>query len=325
MHDERRALWRGAEVEWVGPARRCGGVPLRRGDRGVVVEPGRWDVGSVAVLAVGGPWSPGRRARRTRRGRITVRFDGGTVRARRDELALVAADHPLRPHADGTVADWWLAALEPWGDAPSVAAFVPRVFPTVTRVLHPFDDLDHGGPAAWDEVVAATPGVDRRSVLTRQVRGATTGERPPWRERFGEPAEGRLPAAVAAALVELLRPRTTTPDDVLVAIWGGWGDAPPASVPGAATVATPHRGHVLLRGPLDGVLTPVGIHPEPGTATSGLWWPADRAWFVVTEVDDVWTYVAGDTALAADLEGRAELETVPTSFDEPATELVDQR
>lgn len=27
------------------------------------------------------------------------------------------------------------------------------------------------------------------------------------------------------------------------------------------------------------------------------WWPDDRAWFVGTEIDDPWTYVAGSTAL----------------------------
>jgi hypothetical protein len=92
-----------------------------------------------------------------------------------------------------------------------------------------------------------------------------------------------------------------------VAVWEGWGDVPPQRFPGAARLATPGRGHFLLRGPLTGVLVSVAAtgFDRP---TAGLWWPADRAWFVATELDLDWTFVAGGTQLVERLHQNPRLE-----------------
>jgi hypothetical protein len=42
--------------------------------------------------------------------------------------------------------------------------------------------------------------------------------------------------------------------------------------------------------------------------TAGLWWPADRAWFVATELDLDWTFVAGGTQLVERLHQNPRLE-----------------
>jgi hypothetical protein len=39
-----------------------------------------------------------------------------------------------------------------------------------------------------------------------------------------------------------------------------------------------------------------------------LWWPDDRAWFVATEIDHAWTYVAGSQQLLARLMADRRLE-----------------
>jgi hypothetical protein len=52
--------------------------------------------------------------------------------------------------------------------------------------------------------------------------------------------------------------------------------------------------------------------------TAGLWWPADRAWFVATEIDLEWTFVAGNPELIKCLQQDLRLEVVETTFDATA-------
>ena len=40
------------------------------------------------------------------------------------------------------------------------------------------------------------------------------------------------------------------------------------------------------------------------------WWPADRAWFVGTEIDDPWTYVAGTRRLIGEVLASPQWESV---------------
>lgn len=117
--------------------------------------------------------------------------------------------------------------------------------------------------------------------------------------------------------MEVLTGVTTTPEDVFVAVWTGWGDVP-QRFPGAAYLDTEARGHFLLRGPLHGVLTSVAASGMD-RPVAGLWWPADRAWFVATEIDFERTFVAGSRQLLAELVHDDRLEVGPIRFDAPAT------
>lgn len=116
-------------------------------------------------------------------------------------------------------------------------------------------------------------------------------------------------------LVELLQAATTTPDDVFFAVCTGWGDVPPQRFPGAALIDAPGREHFLLRGPLPGALVPVAVSGD--RPVSGLRWPADRAWFVATEIDFEWTFVAGTEDLDR-LAVHPQLEATRTSPDSVA-------
>ncbi|HEV2811036.1 MAG TPA: hypothetical protein VGV93_11660 [Acidimicrobiales bacterium] len=122
---------------------------------------------------------------------------------------------------------------------------------------------------------------------------------------------------MAATLVDVLSEGTTTPDDVFVAVWEGWGDVPTQRFPGAAHLDTQARRHFLLRGPLGGVLTSVAASHHHRSA-AGLWWPADRAWFVSTEIDFEWTFVAGSDELVDRLIDEERLEAARTTFDAAA-------
>ena len=44
-----------------------------------------------------------------------------------------------------------------------------------------------------------------------------------------------------------------------------------------------------------------------------MWWPDDRAWFVSTEIDFMWTYVAGSRECVDDVLGDSVLEALPSA------------
>ncbi len=74
------------------------------------------------------------------------------------------------------------------------------------------------------------------------------------------------------------------------------------------------RDMLLFDGPLEAVTT-IGS-PSPfgeGIRRRGpqWWWPADRRWFVATEIDYPWTYVAGPTGLIDAVAEDSTLEAVP--------------
>lgn len=198
-----------------------------------------------------------------------------------------------------------------------VDSLVPSSFPAVCQVLHPWRAPD-GEAIRW-RTLAAHPHIgelaeryQRRDglvpALAEQLRlNATTGE---------------LDAFTAGALVDVLADATATPDDVFVAVWEGWGHVPPQRFPESAELDTYNRGHFLLRGPLTGVLRSVAASGGD-RPTSGLWWPADRSWFVATEIDFEWTFVAGQAELIERLRGDDRLEVVTTSFEAAANQAVE--
>lgn len=305
-------LWNGADVRWTGQPRTRDGVHLQPGDRAVVVDAGRHHIGSFGTLTWG--------SRRPGRGVVIRLADGSEIAVSPRHLELVAPDHPLQPEADGHHADWWLDELDDWGPGLPVACFVPHSLPAVCQLLHPWDDQS-GRPVRWDDVVHVADVADRAE-LARRVVGAQYGkEDPPDTAGFGEPSQGQLDHHTAKTLVDSLAGATTTPDDVFFAVWKGWGDTPPARFPGAARIDTPSRGHFLLHGPLEGALTSVSASPVGPQPVSGIWWPADRAWLLHTEIDFHWTFIAGTEHLVQELAGHPGLEVVPTTHDGRANQL----
>lgn len=117
-------------------------------------------------------------------------------------------------------------------------------------------------------------------------------------------------------MIPYLRAATTTPEDCLHALWLGatgiaCGAEPglPLSVLEGPTVALtdetghPVRRYRLFRGPVDDVGRWGAVDPASGTSTdrglppAHLLWPADRAWFVASDVDDDDTCVSGPGSL----------------------------
>ena len=213
----------------------------------------------------------------------------------------------------------WISAGRRRGTPGTVGALVPAVFEAYARVLHPAvryagdDDVE----VAWAEVAAHNRTVAHPHVQWVPLTGSwdyrTSDSQPPvWDDA---PSEGHLPVAVAARLAAVLSRHTGTPEDCRFGRWAGFGfDA-------AAVERLPQ---LLLRGGHDVVVVRGTVRdavrnlaPEPHEQSANLWWPADRAWCVVTDIDLMSTYVGGSAACVAELLAAPGLEAFPASPDDP--------
>lgn len=129
--------------------------------------------------------------------------------------------------------------------------------------------------------------------------------------------------ADAEVLSRILEGFTSTPDECWFCLWEGiniirLSDGTEGSqqvhlVPpegrGGPTVRLPFsRNYHLFEGPARNVNDPP-FGDEWGL-TPNIWWPEDRAWVVVTEIDFAWTYVGGKEDLIGRLLREPALEVI---------------
>jgi hypothetical protein len=239
---------------------------------------------------------------------------------------------------DISTADWVVQGSRPWDrDGARLHSLAPAAFEAYARVFHPAryrpgggeGSLDPDGAVSWTELAAAhgvrlSPDISFSEVLGVDARD----------QRIRDdvaPADGRLVPKTCAVLADLLRSHTSAPERIRYCIWEGngafWSHAHTEIAPGAETAAerslrrrdaeeqdrllhsipkVPTRlgDCFLFQGPLDAAcrFEPDGWHVSPN-----LWWPADRAWIVVTHIEGYSTYagasrVAVDDVLASPLE-----------------------
>lgn len=209
----------------------------------------------------------------------------------------------------------WISAGRRHGEPGTVASLVPAGFEACARVFHPAvryagdDDVE----VSWAEVAAHNGTRPHPLMQWHTITGSwdaqpAEDQAPVWDDG---PAEGHLPVGLAARLAEVLARHTTTPRDCVLGRWDGFGyDLPdPVSPP-----------RLLLRGGHDVVLVrgTVGdadrnLAPEPHEQSANLWWPADEAWCVVTDIDLTSTYVGGSAACIAELRRTPGIEAFPAA------------
>jgi hypothetical protein len=209
----------------------------------------------------------------------------------------------------------WVSSARRRGEPGTVSALVPAVFEACARILHPAIryDGDDDVEVSWSEVAAhngttAHPHVQWVAV----TRGPVESQPPVWDDG---PSEGHLPVAVAARLVDVLARHTATPDDCLLARWDGYGyDLPHPEVP-PRLLLRGGKDVVLLRGAITDAVR--NLAPEPHEQSANLWWPADQAWCVVTDIDLTSTYVGAGAACIAELLATPGLEALAAAPDDP--------
>jgi hypothetical protein len=99
------------------------------------------------------------------------------------------------------------------------------------------------------------------------------------------------------------------------AVWEGYGSLPD-SVRGLPDLAVPQRRMLVREGPLDSVVESV-FEPPWGYQSPNLWWPADQAWCVASEIDFNTTYVGGARACIADVLAAPGIEALATVVEAP--------
>lgn len=213
---------------------------------------------------------------------------------------MLIAGRPVETDTSGAA---WLAPAD-W--------LLPTGFAAYARVLHPAiryvgdDDVE----VPWAEVADENGALAHRLMQWPGITGGwefvhEDDQSPLWDD---SPAEGHLPVPVARRLTAVLRRHTTTPGDCWFGVWAGFGWYSHAGMPETELLG---REHLLLRGPID--LATANTAPEPAEQSVNLWWPADRAWCVVTDIDLMSTYVGGSTDCIADLLTATDLEVVPAA------------
>ncbi len=213
-------------------------------------------------------------------------------------------------------ASWIQRRLHPFGK--DVGSFIPEGFAAYARVFHPPYRTTSGAnpiPVRWRDIAAA----NNRSIAGEMQQlehsfypasHSADGEEL-W---DGQPRTGNLPREIAARLVPILRAHTLTPELCWFAVWDGYPDVRDRM--GAAPIfSVPQRDLFLLHGAVDDVLNTLS-DIEWSYQSPNLWWPDDRAWCVVTEIDFTWSYIGGSASCIAQILSDPELEAIPTDPEE---------
>ena len=208
---------------------------------------------------------------------------------------------------DVPVADWVRDRLAPWEDR-TLGMVVPRGYEAYARILHP-PSLPDGTPTTWD-AVCATTGHRAHALMQWDNLGAD------WPGQ--DPYAGSLEAEPLTVLADELA--SFTRGWCYFALWDGFGwmhgspaisftdgrRVPPAfprDVISGPRLHLPARGYLLFRGQLTD-LGHLGWTYRGGTEdlqSPNLMWPADKSWFVATEIDFDSTLVGGTEELVETL------------------------
>ncbi len=220
--------------------------------------------------------------------------------------------------SDVTAAAWIVQQLKPWDVAAArLPSFAPAGYQAYARILNPArpvlvaDQHPYVG-VRWADLARSSGAELRPDISFGEV---LLGNRPWDYDEVDEaaPISGGLWPNACRALGPLLGPHTGTPEQCWFCVWDGYGYEQEAPDPDFL-VKTEHRSYVLLTGPLTAAceFDPSGTFPH---LSPNLWWPQDRAWVVVTEIDGVSTYVGGPKQMIDEICASTQIEAIEVPFD----------
>ena len=257
----------------------------------------------------------------------------------------------FRLERDPAPAQWIVDGVEPWGaERVRLWSFMPSVFESYARILHPACRVGHNrGTARWSDLARRTGVTIGPSTGFREVSGVDPSDDPAWDDVV--PPEGSLDQTTLAVLALAVAPFTST-RRCWIAAWNGWGSWGPGSsstliafrkrrfpflrstktrrteprtldeeveahrafVAGIPTVQIPNRAYFLFSTSLFDVASFEigGWYQSPS-----ILWPDDRAWCVVTEVDGYSSYVGGTAECISAVLNAPEIEAISVPADVP--------
>lgn len=218
-----------------------------------------------------------------------------------------------------------------------VGEIVPTGFEAYARILHPASRRvgDRFEPITWSELARTRGKTIHPEVQLKALLGDEFRHSAPWGEL---PEEDSIPEGLRAPLVEILRRFTRTADRCWFCIWEGYGawfgGQELKTYSGTSGWALRVRGGAMRRakrgaaaleripkasimGGMRRCLVFTGsIESIPDLTIGGWshtpnwWWPDDRAWIVVSELDAPSTYVGGFEALVQAILNEPQIEAV---------------
>ena len=217
----------------------------------------------------------------------------------------------LHAASDASAGAWVAESIGPF--ASGVRGLVPPVFEAYARILHPARAAD-ASPVRWATVADWSGGTVHAGAEFRPMaRGTGHAAGPPPFD--AAPSSGVLPSAELDALADILARHTDPSGECLFGIWEGWGwiDWAAAELRAAPRLELPNRSYLVVAGPLH-ALVEIGWRPQRDPdedlrrEAPSLIWPANRSWFVASEIDLDSTFVGGSLALIDDLLAEPRLE-----------------
>jgi hypothetical protein len=254
----------------------------------------------------------------------------------------------LRWSSDVQQADWIAPRLTSWEDGHTITIVVPAGFEAYARVLHPVETADSGDRLVRWADVAAWSGMPLRpdAQFHSIALPPSAPDGPPPYVSQG-PQAGSLWLPDAEVLAAIGRDWTATPEDCWFCVWDGfgWGNAStfavltetgrpreiieeprldpvPGPVRAGPRVHLPHRDYLLYTGPAAAAAALASLDGTWGQCPN-LWWPADRAWCVASEIDLPWTYVGGPRGLIDAILADERIEALPAAPQDPVSRVED--
>jgi hypothetical protein len=225
----------------------------------------------------------------------------------------VAGDEGITWLTDVSAADWIAPRLHPFNS--DTGSVIPEGFEAYCRIFHPVEpEWPETRTRRWAEIAAENGRIAHPEMQFHKIN--RTVDTPLSLLRFDRedgPRWGVLPLRERRELVELLRSETTTPGQCWFCTWEGFGFHDDLS---GGRVRLPGRDYMLYTGRIE--LALVSLYPpfDGDSSSPNLWWPEDRAWIVVTEIDYAWTYVGGSGSLVERLLANETLEVLPTKLSD---------
>jgi len=228
---------------------------------------------------------------------------------------------PITPPSTQSV-DWLIGKLD-WGN--SLRSWIPEGFKSYVRILHPAyirigkDWSTREVPVPWTIVSEWSGKPLHATSHIQDLMIRTDGH--DWRRRGeggSEPRQGELEKASLSCLLTHLVEKTSTPKEIWMLIWAGYGGSPdtvglPVKVSEPLTKSG--RPYVLRLGTIDS--SEKESEHTLGENPPTFWWPADRTWFAVCDLDAASTYVGGSKELIEQILGDPSLEAFPANLDDP--------
>ena len=219
------------------------------------------------------------------------------------------------PLEDARVAGWVVPASP--SQLATLGYLMPDGFECYLALPHPMRAYVNA-PIAWSDVAAAA-GLEVNRVRRSAVLIAALSDERSIRMRLERQAvdltradAGHLPVEVITELVRVLSPSDANLETVF-AVWDGWG-ARTALIEKGAHFEFGSRGWYLLRAPIRAAVTGFGEGPVSFGLGPGMWWPRDRSWIVVTDIDLEISYI-GCAASTASALGASNIECYSVGLD----------